>query len=72
MTIKSMIGTVFFLAILGAIGWVVWQAYCSSCCETALADANRLAAHGEVLKALTEIDAADATCNCSQFTQGDE
>jgi hypothetical protein len=72
MTIKSMLGVILFLGFLGAIGWVVWQAYCSTSCEKALSEANRLAAQNELHKALEAIDAADATCNCAQFTEGDE
>ena len=55
--------------ILAGAGWVIWQAYCSSCCKSALTEADRLASKGNVREALYEIDDADATCDCLKHTE---
>jgi hypothetical protein len=68
----TLIKFILVAGIVGALGWVIWQGYCSTCCKSAIKEADRLASKGNVREALYEIDDADSLCDCMSFTEGDE
>jgi hypothetical protein len=72
MRYSTMLKGLFFIGLLGAGGWLVWTAYCSSCCKSAFQEADLLQSKGNARKALFEIDVADARCDCIRFADGDE
>ncbi len=59
--------------VLGSVAAVLWWWYmrCERACTAADRAAEDLFQRGELLSALSLIDAADARCHCGRFTSGD-
>jgi hypothetical protein len=65
-------GAILGLVIALFLAWALWSQHCADRCGAAIEQADRLAADGNLRGALLSIDAADAACRCSRFTEGDE
>ena len=65
-------GAILGLVIALFLAWAFWSRRCADHCGAAIEQADRLAADGNLRGALLSIDAADAACRCSRFTEGDE
>ena len=70
--LTTFLGFLIVLAVIGGAVWVIYEGRCASRCNQALSEGGSLAGHGEVRKALRELDEVDGDCNCARFTQGDE